>query len=383
MIAPVNSDLRRTLCAAQTGYDAADREDYRHSPAAVFYEVTRACDLTCRHCRVRSQTFPDLRQLPTARSKKLIDQFACFPRPPLLVITGGDPLKRPDLCELIEYGTKAGLEVAVTLRPTSRVTEEAVSELCQAGASRFEVGLDGARAETHDRLRGVPGSHGRTLEILGQFRQRDLPTQVSTTLHRSNLDQIEAVADLIAQYRVVSWSVSFLVPIGQAAGMDRLSPTQYEDAFQRLWHQSSRQPYTIRTTEAPHYGRFVLESRARRVRSPENLGIHGEPEPEASPPVNDGNGVLFVGHTGLIYPGIFFPVPCGLFPDDNVVSVYQNSPVFLALRDVDRLRGKCGVCPYRRICGGSRARAFAVTGDPYAEEPDCVYRPETVDPTVA
>ena len=348
------------------------RTDFAHSPLIVFYEVTRACDLVCRHCRACAQPACDPNELSPELSRRLLDQLAEFPKPPMLVLTGGDPLKRNDIYELVKYATGRGLSVAVTPSATPLVTGRALWRLKEAGMQRLALSLDGADAKTHDATRGVRGSFERTLQILANARASRIPVQINTTLTPENYCQIEAMAALLAEQRIVLWSVFFLVPVGRAAGGNRLSPRQYEGAFAQLYEQALVRQYGIKTTEAPQYRRYVIEQQKRRrevskaVLPDSKLRLLG---------VNDGKGVMFISHTGMIHPSGFMPIVCGVFPLENVVRVYQKSEIFCGLRDASRLQGKCGVCEYRHICGGSRARAYAVTGDPYAGEPDCDFTP--------
>lgn len=349
------------------------RWDLNQSPRVVFYEVTRACDLICQHCRACAESEPHPAELPPAESRLLVEQVAQFPQLPWLVLTGGDPFKRGDLVGLVEHAADLGLQVALTPSATPLVTREALAALKRAGLARLALSLDGADAATHDAVRGVPGVFRRTLEIMGWARQLGLPLQVNTTVSPQNYQQLDALADLLAELGIVLWSVFFLVPVGRAWQAQRLRAEQYEEVFAVLYRQMLRQPYAIKTTEAPHFRRYVLEH-----------GVEGEAKRQAwrrwkaFPATNDGKGILFVGHTGLIYPSGFMPLVCGLFSLDHLVHVYQCSPVFRALRDADRLEGKCHVCEYRHICGGSRARAYAVTGNPFAQEPDCNYVPRAL-----
>jgi radical SAM protein len=351
-------------------HSRASRGNFDSSPLLVFYEVTQACGLVCRHCRACAQTqrYPD--ELTTAQSLSLIVQLTEFPAPPMLVFTGGDPLERSDIFQLIEHAAWSGLDVSITPSATPRVTPDAICRLRDAGLSRMAISIDGADAATHDGNRGVAGSFERSLEILAEARAAGVPTQVNTTLTPGNLDQIESLADRLAGLEIVMWSVFFLVPVGRAQQMSRLTAGQCEQAFERLWRQAQRQPYAIKTTEAPHYRRYVIQherSRGRRDKAAQPQGVRLG--------INGGKGVMFVGHTGVIYPSGFLPINCGIFPRDHVVTVYQQSPVFRALREPDSLEGKCGVCEFRHICGGSRSRAYAVTGNPFAQEPDCIYQP--------
>jgi MoaA/NifB/PqqE/SkfB family radical SAM enzyme len=339
------------------------RCDFDHSPMIAFYEVTRACDLMCRHCRADAQRNCNPDELSTDLAKRLIDDLARFPRPPLLVITGGDPLKRPDVFDLVDYAAGAGLIVAMTPSATPLVTPDALSRLRQARLHRLAVSLDGADAATHDSFRRVVGSFATTLRIIADAREVGLSVQVNTTIASHNVEQIDAIADLLTPMGIALWSVFFLVPTGRATQDQRISAEECERVFEQLWRHSRSQPYAIKTTEAPHYRRFLLQHRA----------ADGPPTPIAG--TNDGKGIIFISHVGQISPSGFLPISCGQFPLDSVVRVYQESALFRALRQPHRLGGKCGACEFREICGGSRARSYAITGDPLAAEPDCAYEP--------
>lgn len=346
------------------------RLDFERSPLLVFYEVTRACDLVCQHCRACAQTCPHPAELRPAQSLELVDQLTEFPQPPMLILTGGDPLKRPDIFSLTEYATRSGLHVSITPSATPLVTRDAIRRLRDAGLSRMAISIDGSDATTHDAIRGVSGSFQRSLEILSDARSAGLSLQINTTLSPINVAQLEDMAELFANFGIDMWSVFFLVPVGRGETMARLSAVECEAAFERLWRLSQEHPFAIKTTEAPHYRRYELQQRKRFTEDTTN----GPPRFVTSG-VNDGRGVMFVSHTGTIHPSGFVPVVCGVFPLQHVVRVYQTSPIFRALRDSNRLEGKCGRCEFRKVCGGSRARALAVTGNLLASEPDCIYEP--------
>jgi radical SAM protein len=351
-------------------YTAAD---FAHSPFVAFYEVTRACDLLCRHCRACAQPLRHPHELETAQSKALVEQFAAFPKPPVLVFTGGDPMKRDDIYELVQHAAAAGLTTAMTPSATPLVTRDALQRLKDAGLTRLAVSLDGADAETHDAFRGVPGSFARTLQILSDAQECGLSLQINSTLTQRNVAQVDAMADLCADQGITLWSVFFLIPVGRGLAEQRLSGAQCEEVFEQLYQHSLRQPYGIKTTEAHHYRRFVLQQKGNPLRQP---GRAPAGRSQRAPlGVNDGRGVMFVSHTGAIYPSGFMPINCGKFPKQSIIDVYQNSELFRSLREPDKLGGKCGVCDYREICGGSRARAYAITRDPLAAEPDCIYQP--------
>ncbi len=356
--------------------DGYTRADFDRCPLMFYYEVTQACDLVCKHCRASAQENADPAELNTEQSFALIDQVASFPRRPMLVLTGGDPLKRADLFELIDHAIDSGLQVALTPSATPLATFEAFSKVHQAGVRGLGISLDGSDAATHDAFRGWEGSFERTLGMLADARRLEMAVQVNTSITQRNFQQIDAMAELLADQGIAMWSVFFLVPVGRGVEEQRIKPQQYEEVFERLWHHAQRRPYGVKTTEAPHYRRYVLQQGGDPLAPPKGAphggGRHGHRAPLG---VGDGKGVMFVGHVGQIYPAGFLPLTCGQVPDDSVVDIYQNHPTFRALRDPDHFKGRCGVCEYRQVCGGSRARAYAVTGDPLETEPDCVYLP--------
>lgn len=347
-------------------YTAAD---FEHSPFVAFYEVTRACDLVCHHCRACAQRKRHPRELTQAQSLSLIEQFAAFPKPPVLVFTGGDPLKRDDIYDLVAHARHQGLTVAMTPSATPLVTPSALLRLKDHGLHRLALSLDAVDAATHDGFRGVPGSFDRTLDILRRARELGIPLQVNTTVTRRNVHQIDEMAERLDELGIVLWSVFFLVPVGRGLGEERITPEQYEEVFENLWRQSQQRRFGIKTTEAHHFRRFVLQ----RAGDPQGRSPHRAPMG-----VNDGRGVMFVSHTGQVFPSGFMPIEAGRFPRDSIVEVYRNSETFRSLRRPDDLKGKCGACEFRAVCGGSRARAYALTRDPLAAEPDCVYVPESL-----
>ena len=351
------------------------QEDFGRNPLMFYYEVTQACDLVCKHCRASAQEGADPEELSTEQSKALIDQVASFPRKPMLVLTGGDPLKRADLCELIRHANSHQMHVALTPSATPLATREAFERVKEAGVKALGISLDGPDAELHDSFRGLEGSFERTLRMLADARELELPVQVNTSITRRNFEKLDAVAELLTEQGIAMWSVFFLVPVGRGVEEIRISAEEYEVAFERLWHHACTKPFSVKTTEAPHYRRWVLQHGGHPLAAPSHHG--GPPRQMHRAPlgVTDGKGVMFTSHIGEIYPAGFLPVVCGRVPDDSVVDVYRNHPVFRALQDPDRYKGICGACEYRYVCGGSRARAYAVSGDYLGPEPDCVHVP--------
>lgn len=341
--------------------------DFALSPLIFLWEMTQACDLACRHCRACAQPQPHPHELTTEQAMAVLEDLRRFPRPPLLVLTGGDPLKRADIYEIAAQATRMGLRVAMTPSATNLVTHEALLKLKQAGVARLAVSIDGCDAPTHDGMRGVAGCFDRSMEILAEAAELGLGTQINTTVSRRNAHQVDAMADLFGTVGIDLWSVFFLVPIGRGRVEAGLGPAGFERVFERLFHHALTQRYAIKTTEAPHYRRFVAQRAEADGHNPRSI--------IKTAGVNDGQGVMFLSHTGQIHPSGFLPINCGQFPRDSVVDVYQRHPMFQQLRQPSRLGGKCGACEFNAICGGSRARAYAVSGDPLAEEPSCAYVP--------
>jgi MoaA/NifB/PqqE/SkfB family radical SAM enzyme len=330
----------------------------------VAWEVTRACGYRCRHCRADATPRPAPGQLGHAESIALIDDLARF-EGTILVLTGGDPMLRPDLEDLVARAAGRGLRVALTPSATTRVTPERLGALRRAGVGQVAVSLDGPDAATHDALRGVRGSFERTLRILRHAREAGFPLQVNTTLTAGGLGRLDAMAQRVATIRPARWSVFFLVPTGRGARRDMLHAHAQERALRRLVRMRRRLPTPLKVTAAPAVRRVQAQMAAE--------GLAPPPPPPA--PVNDGRGFMFVSHDGHVAPSGFLPLPAGNVRLDSAVDLYREAPLFRALRDPARLRGRCGRCAWREVCGGSRARAFALTGDPFAEEPTCAYRP--------
>ncbi len=217
--------------------------------------------------------------------------------------------------------------------------------------------------------------------MLEAARQLGMAVQVNTTICRRNMHQVDAIAELLAARGIAMWAAFFLVPVGRGIEEERITPEEYEIVFERLWHHARRQPYAVKTTEAPHYRRYVMQQGGNPLAGPkastalEAASARGHRAPLG---VIDGKGIMFVGQNGEIYPAGFLPICCGHFPRDSVVEIYQHHPTFRALRDVDHFKGKCGVCEYRQACGGSRARAYALTGDYLESDPDCAYVPRSM-----
>lgn len=358
--------------------------DFDYAPFIAVWETTQACDLACVHCRASARPSRDREELSTAEAMRLMDTVRAFGRP-LFVLTGGDPLKRDDTVQLVEYGTRIGLRVALTPSGTPLMTRELLRRLRDAGLARLAVSLDGSSAEIHDRFRGVAGSFDWTVRMLRAAHELGLSTQINTTISRHNVDDLEPLIRLMGRLGIALWSVFFIVPTGRARASDLTTAEEFERVFHRLYDLSKTAPFDIKTTAAPHYRRVVLQRQVAERRGgardvpatplTAGLGFSLADGVGRAKGVNDGNGFVFISHRGEIYPSGFLPVCAGNVRTHDLADVYRNSEVFRALRDPGRLEGKCGVCEYRTVCGGSRARAYAMTGNYLASDPSCAYIP--------
>ncbi len=352
-----------------------DRPDFDRRPLVAVWETTQACDLACLHCRAEAQAARNPGELDTQEARRLLDDVRDLD-PGVLVLSGGDPMKRPDLFDLLSYARWKGIRVAMTPSVTPLLTDDAIRRLATAGLVRIAFSLDGSSARIHDRFRGTPGAFDRTLEVVRVAREAGMSVQINTTISRDNLADLPAMAAHLRDWDLVLWSLFFLVPVGRGRILPPISPEQYEEVFAWLWSLRQQVGFEIKTTEAPHYRRFVM--RALKEDHSKAAG-YGSGTPGrfryASMNVNDGRGFVFVSHTGEVYPSGFLPITVGNVRTSKLADLYRNAPLMRDLRNPDRLEGKCGCCEFRRICGGSRARAYAATGNPFAAEPDCLYRP--------
>ncbi len=353
--------------------------DFNERPFIAIWEVTQACDLACVHCRASAQPERHPMELSTDEGKQLIDQIAAL-KVPVFVLTGGDPIKRPDLFELIGHARSAGVRVSLTPSATPLLTKEIVVRLKEAGLARLAVSMDGASTETHDAFRGMAGSFARTLDAIRWANEIGLPVQINTTFSRRNIAEIDAIVTLMESLKITLWSVFFLVPTGRGKLNDLLDANEFEKVFVKIYGLSKTASFDIKTTEAQHYRRFLIQQKvAERQAGAESFATHEKAADaigRAPRGLNDGKGFVFISHTGDVFPSGFLPMSAGNIRQQQLGVIYRESPLFLQLRDTSRLEGKCGSCEFKEICGGSRARAYALTGNPNAEEPCCAYIPK-------
>ena len=374
--------------------------NYDESPFLAIWEVTQSCDLACKHCRAAAQPIPHPDELTNAEGKALIDQIADM-HIPIFVFTGGDPLKRKDLFELISYAAQKGVQVAVTPSATPLLTREAIFKMKEAGLVRLGISLDGSTPEIHDAFRGLPGAWARTIQAIEWANEAGIPIQVHSTISRHNVQDLDGLCNLFEKLAIVMWNVFFLVPVGRGQLDDLLSGEEFEQVFSKIYELSQRANFQIKTTEAMHYRRYLLQHNLEEKKVGHGHGHPGASRPaaalayESGAPtadaatrtkawatrrVNDGKGFMFISHVGNVYPSGFLPIHAGNIRETPLADIYRNAPIFKALRDTGKLEGKCGACEFKEICGGSRARAYALTGDPLAQEPCCIYQPKNWDP---
>jgi radical SAM protein len=371
--------------------------DFDLTPFVAIWETTRACDLACRHCRAEAISTGEPGELSTQEGFALLDELAEMGTP-ICVLSGGDPAKRPDLLELVRHGAGTGMQMATIPAATPLLNRSLVQGLKDAGLAQMALSLDGPTAEVHDAFRGVPGAFERTLEGARLAREIGLPLQINTTFSAENRHRFDAMAKLVKDLGAIFWEVFFLVPMGRGRDVAQMDGLEFEEMFAKLAEFAASVDFIVKVVEAPHYRRYLMQHRSEL--RPGHGGGHpgGHPGGAGARPdlpgrmrrdlqargpiglaargVNSGNGHLFISRTGEICPSGFLPLPCGNVRENSVAYVYRRHPVFRELRDADALGGKCGICEFRVACGGSRSRAFAMTGDYLAEEPFCAYEPK-------
>jgi radical SAM protein len=344
-------------------------------PLLAIWELTQACDLACVHCRACATPLRDPLELSTDEGKRVLDQVRAMGTP-LMILTGGDPAKRPDLVEIVRYGASIGLTMALTPSGTPLTTKALLAELKAAGLSRLAVSVDGPDAATHDAFRRVDGSFEQSLRILREGRALGLEVQINTSVGPHNMKSIAAMAAMVKDASAVLWSVFVVVPTGRAESSLLLGPKAIEAMFEELADLTEHSPFDIKTTAAPHFRRVLMQRRSERAA----VGVLSDVDENGlvigPRGINDGVGFVFVSHHGDVFPSGFLPVKAGNVRTDDLAQVYRESPLFRSLRDLDAIEGKCGVCPFKRVCGGSRARAYATSGNALGADPLCAYVPK-------
>lgn len=361
--------------------------DFDVAPFLVIWEVTQACDLACQHCRASAQPNRDTRELARVEAEALLTDVASMGTP-VFIFSGGDPMKRPDLPALVRFGKDRGLRVGTIPAAVPALSRQHVAELKDAGLDQMAVSLDFPRADLHDGFRGVSGAFEKTMQAIAWAHEVGLPLQVNSTVCGDSFPYFGEMAEFVKELGIVFWEVFFLVPMGRGEGLRGLTADQCEEIFAILYRVQKEREFIVKVTEAPHYRRFVAQREAEVSGAVRDVdGTIGLPQqllrsegpghtvgfaPRA---VNAGSGFAFVSHVGDVFPSGFLPIPAGNVRQQPLSAIYRDSKIFRDLRNPDLLLGRCGRCEYKVICGGSRSRAYALTGNQLATDPWCAYEP--------
>jgi len=342
----------------------------------VYWELTRACDLACRHCRAEAQPARAADELTTAECFGVLRDLADAAPRPHVIFTGGDPLKRPDLLDLVREAVRLKLGVSVAPSATMSVTREFVRALKEAGVEAMSLSLDGSIAARHDAIRGALGCFGWTLAAAQHITAARIPLQINTLVTRETVGDLEAIADLVARMGAARWSLFFLIAVGRGRVLTPLTAAEAETTLGWAARQSRRWPFVLTTTEAPHFRRIVVQQ--ARAAGLDAEAIRATPTARGFG-IRDGNGIMFIAANGDVTPSGFLPLVIGNVRCKSPLELYRNDVVFQALRAPQSFHGRCGACVFHSLCGGSRARAWATTGDVLGEDPLCAWNPASGD----
>jgi radical SAM protein len=344
---------------------------YEDAPRYIFWELTRACDLACLHCRAEAQREPLPGELDLAEVLSVVSDIADFEPVPHLVLTGGDPLKRRDLFTIIDAARNRGVGVSLAPAVSDRLDRAVLERLAGSGVRLISVSLDWPDAARHDALRRSAGCFERTFATIGAAQSAGLGVQVNSLVTAASAESMPQMYELLLPLGIVRWSLFFLINVGRGSLLEEIRPGPAERLLRWLYTRAKEAPFQIKTTEAMHYRRVVLT----RMQAEGSRLLEQRPAIAAAFGIRDGNGIVFINHDGEVYPSGFLPLSAGNVRSRSLVEIYRHSPVLTALRNIANLKGHCGRCEFAPVCGGSRARAYAATGDPFAADPLCPYRP--------
>lgn len=359
----------------------------------VYWEITKRCNLRCAHCRAVPQTSASPEELSLAEGFELIDAIAEVGQP-ILVLTGGEPLLRRDVFDLATYGNWRGLPMALATNGTL-VRRDVARDIVEAGFQRVSISLDGPDAGSHDDFRRVPGAFDKTVDGFIHLKELGMSMQVNTTVTVRNWERLDEMHELVRKLGADAWHLFLLVPVGcglEIAPSAQLTPRDYEEVLYWIDDLAQREAMEVRATCAPHAQRVRLQRAAAASEQvevkvkvegeapKESAGVFTQPQPQPAPQTRRGclagSGICFISHRGEVFPCGYFPLKAGDVRRQSFGTIWETAPIFSDLRDPDRLMGKCGVCEYRVVCGGCRARAFGQTGHYLDEEPFCFYLPQ-------
>jgi len=340
----------------------------------VAWETTRNCNLSCKHCRASATMGPYEGELDTKASFKLLEQIAKVGKP-IVILTGGEPLLRADIFDIAKFGTEKGLKMVMSPNGTL-ITPETAKKMVEAGIKRISISLDGATSKIHDAFRGVPGAFKGALDGIDQAKAAGIEFQINTTITKANLDQIPKIFKLAEDLGAVAHHIFLLVPTGRGKYIvdQAIDAKEYEETLNWFYDQRENTSLQLKATCAPHYYR-ILRQRAKQEGKSVTFQTHGLDAVTRG--CLAGTGFCFISHHGIVQPCGFLHLPCGDVTKASFVDIWKNSKEFATLRDVNQLKGKCGICQFRKVCGGCRARAFEATGDFLTAEPLCLYQPTT------
>jgi Predicted Fe-S oxidoreductases len=351
----------------------------------VMWEVTRACDLHCTNCTIGATERRGTDELTTYEAYKTIDQIAAL-APREFIITGGDPWERDDIVQIVNYARRRGLDPALVASPTSQLTADSVTRLVRNGLSRIIFSVDGSSLEVHQAVRGAAGTFAATLRAIRWAESAGLTIEVNTSITRRNAEDLAAIADLIRSAGVTRWNLYFPVPLLASVRPEMPTADQTERLFATIDEIRGREKFAIRVVEAPHYRRYRLQrdldarlDNAAAGQWPDFSGYEtGDVDTQGDlvdSAVDGARGFIFISHAGDVRASEFLLFSAGNLRFRPLGAIYRASDLFVALRDTANLKGKCGRCEFRHICGGSRARAWAMEGNIFADDPLCAYEP--------
>lgn len=348
-----------------------------HSLRLVAWETTRNCNLSCIHCRASATNGPYSGELDTDQSFRLLDQIAEVGKP-IVILTGGEPLLRKDIFDIAKHGDNLGLRMVMAPNGTL-ITQEVAKKMKDSGIRRISASIDGATRKFHDKFRGVDGAYDAALQGINHVKTAGIEFQINTTITKSNLDQIPSILKLAEDLGAAAHHIFLLVPTGRGKYIvdQEIDAKEYEETLNWFYDQREKTSLQLKATCAPHYYR-ILRQRAKSEGKTVDFHTHGLDAVTRG--CLAGTGFCFISHTGVVQPCGYTDVVCGNITQASFGDVWNNSTVFLKLRDFKQLEGKCGRCAYKAVCGGCRARAYEATGNYMAEEPLCAYQPEKAKP---
>ena len=368
-------DIRTMIPEAPAHPHHGTAQDYSRNPMLVYWEMTQACGLACRHCRAEAVSTPHPNELTHAESSELLHQMAAFDTPPHLILTGGDPLRRPDLYEIVDEARGLGLTVSITPSATADLTPEVLAKLKAHGIESLGLSLDGSNATRHEAVRGVEGCFDWTLRAAQAAARLGMPVQINTLVSEETVEDLPAIYELLKYLKVMRWSLFFLIEVGRGKLLQPISPEAGEQIMEWVFDLAQVAPFAIKTTEAPSYRRIALDRMREAGKTAREIA---QTSVYRGFGIRDGHGIVFVSNQGDVYPAGFLPLAVGNVRENKLSELYRDSPLFRALHDPSQFHGKCGVCEYSALCGGSRARAYAATGDPLASDPFCAHEPKSL-----